>query len=381
MGDLHPEVMVVAGLYGRHPVVARSLDFMRDTTALPAWMNGISSYSLWWIRTLHDWFQRTGDRGHLARQRDYLVRLLAQVAATVRPDGSHSFPNGLIDWASARDEATTRAGMHALLAWTLQAGAALARELGERRAAAQAATAAARIARGALPVAASKQAAALAVLAGLRSPKEANRRVLAAKPAAGLSPFYGYYVLEARAQAGDIAGGLALLRTYWGGMLDLGATSFWEHFDLDWLKGARPRPSMSCPAGAATSIASAATTATAATATVCATAGPAAPPSGCRTACWASPPRSRASPRCASPRSWAAWPGPRAWCPRPTGRSACAPSAGGNRWCACPPACAASERFAQAWAAAFTPWRRSASSTEWAEAMSSSLRIISISLA
>lgn len=240
MGDLHPEIMVVHALHGAHPVVQRSLDLVRDTTPLPAWMNGLSSYSLWWIRVQYDWFQRTGDRTYLAAQLTYLTGLLEQVLATIGPDGSHSFPMGLIDWATAHDPATTTAGMHALLAWSLDAGAGLCHELGEAGLADRCRTAIRALIAHGVPPASTKQAAALAVLGGMRDPVEANRAVLAKDPGAGLSPFYGYYVLEARAKAGDIGGGLDLLRTYWGAMLDLGATSFWEHFDEQWLVGEVP---------------------------------------------------------------------------------------------------------------------------------------------
>jgi hypothetical protein len=82
-----------------------------------------------------------------------------------------------------------------------------------------------------------KQAASLLALAGLHSAEDANEQVMAVNPLAGLSPFYGYYVMQARAAAGDIAGCLEMLRKYWGGMLDMGATSFWEAFDLSWIEG------------------------------------------------------------------------------------------------------------------------------------------------
>jgi alpha-L-rhamnosidase len=45
-------------------------------------------------------------------------------------------------------------------------------------------------------------------------------------------------VLQVRAMAGDIDGSLAMIREFWGGMLSLGATSFWEHFNIDWLENA-----------------------------------------------------------------------------------------------------------------------------------------------
>jgi hypothetical protein len=81
----------------------------------------------------------------------------------------------------------------------------------------------------------SKQANAMMSLAGLFDAKAANARELAVDPLRGMSTFFGYYVLQARAKAGDYTGCLDVIGKYWGGMLDRGATTFWEHFDLDWL--------------------------------------------------------------------------------------------------------------------------------------------------
>jgi hypothetical protein len=65
-----------------------------------------------------------------------------------------------------------------------------------------------------------------------------NREVMAVDGARRMSTFYGYYVLQARAAAGDYQGCLDVIREYWGAMLDLGATTFWEDFDLDWTTNA-----------------------------------------------------------------------------------------------------------------------------------------------
>jgi alpha-L-rhamnosidase len=46
------------------------------------------------------------------------------------------------------------------------------------------------------------------------------------------------YMLQAKAKAGDYKGAIENIRTYWGGMLDMGATTFWEDFDLSWMKNA-----------------------------------------------------------------------------------------------------------------------------------------------
>lgn len=40
------------------------------------------------------------------------------------------------------------------------------------------------------------------------------------------------------AAAGNYQGAIDVIRQFWGAMLDLGATTFWEDFNLDWLPGA-----------------------------------------------------------------------------------------------------------------------------------------------
>jgi len=42
--------------------------------------------------------------------------------------------------------------------------------------------------------------------------------------------FYGYYMLEALAKAGKHQEAMDIISDYWGAMLDLGATTFWENF-------------------------------------------------------------------------------------------------------------------------------------------------------
>ena len=75
-------------------------------------------------------------------------------------------------------------------------------------------------------------------LAGLMKPEEADRRYLAVNGGHGFSTFYGYYMLRAMAAAGNYQGAIDVIRQFWGAMLDLGATTFWEDFNLDWLPGA-----------------------------------------------------------------------------------------------------------------------------------------------
>ncbi len=52
-----------------------------------------------------------------------------------------------------------------------------------------------------------------------------------------ISPYYGDYVLRAMAKMDHRDAALAWMRQFWGGMLEEGATSFWEAYDVDWYKG------------------------------------------------------------------------------------------------------------------------------------------------
>ena len=49
-----------------------------------------------------------------------------------------------------------------------------------------------------------------------------------------VSTFFGYYVLEAMSAAVEGQRAIDTIRDYWGAMLDVGATSFWEDFNLSW---------------------------------------------------------------------------------------------------------------------------------------------------
>ena len=79
---------------------------------------------------------------------------------------------------------------------------------------------------------------ALMALAGLMKAEKADKHVLSVGGAQGFSTFYGYYMLEAMAKAGNYQGAMDIISEYWGAMLDLGATTFWEDFHIDWAKNA-----------------------------------------------------------------------------------------------------------------------------------------------
>lgn len=236
IGDLHPETMVIASVFGGHEIVPATLDYQRDRSPLPAWMNGISSYSLWWVLIQRDWHRYVGDLDYLRRQHAYLVGLLELVASKVDAQGEeHLDGMRFLEWPTSGDPTAINAGLQALVVLALQAGAELCAILSDTDAANRANDAARRAASCRREPSLSKQANALLALANMAGAGRVNKDILALDPSRGLSTFYGYYILQARAMAGDYIGCLDLLRTYWGGMMDMGATTFWEGFEIDWM--------------------------------------------------------------------------------------------------------------------------------------------------
>lgn len=239
MGDTHPEVSTIHAVFGFNEVVPRSLDLTRDVTPVTEWMNGISSYSMWWVLIHEDLWLHHGDRAYLEAQQPYLTALLRRLADLIGPDGKERIDGmRFLDWPSSPNKQGVTAGLQALLVMTLESGARLMTTLGNAEVAGRCAQAAARGRQVVPAVNQSKSGAALLALAGMMEAKQASETVLKVGGPKGVSTFYGFYVLQALAKSGDAGTALEFIRTYWGAMLDLGATTFWEDFNLEWLPNA-----------------------------------------------------------------------------------------------------------------------------------------------
>ena len=239
IGDMHPEVATINAVFGFNDVVPRSLDLTRDITPVTEWMNGISSYSMWWVLIHEQWWMHHGDRAYLTAQRTYLQGLLKKLAALIGPDGRERIDGmRFLDWPSSPNKQGVTAGLQGLLVMTLESGARLMKALDDSATAALCNEAAGRGRKVVPDVNASKSGAALLSLAGMTDAKKTANDVLKVGGPKNVSTFYGFYVLQALAKAGETDTALGFISTYWGAMLDLGATTFWEDFDLDWLPNA-----------------------------------------------------------------------------------------------------------------------------------------------
>lgn len=241
IGDMHPETMTISNVFGNNPVVPKSLDFVRDHTPLPAWMNGIPSYSMWWIIMQHDWYYFHGDKNYLMQQKSYLLPLLDALLSKVGADGNENL-NGFrfLDWPSSENKPGVHAGLQALMVIAFDKGAELCKIMGEPKLAALYSSKANQMRQHAPDPNSSKQAACLMALAGMIPAEKANREVIDVGGVKKFSTYFGYYMLQAQAKAGAYETAINNIRQYWGGMLKLGATTFWEDFDLEEAANAAP---------------------------------------------------------------------------------------------------------------------------------------------
>ncbi|WP_298649953.1 alpha-L-rhamnosidase C-terminal domain-containing protein [uncultured Proteiniphilum sp.] len=233
LGDIHPEIMTINTVFGEHEVVKKSLDFGRDTTPLPGWMNGISSYSLWWIIAHRDLYLYQGDLDYLKEQQSYLSALIHQVISKIGSNGNEQLDGGrFLDWPTSESPNVTHSGLQSLMVMAIQAGTDIAGWTNDEQLKKTCANALRSLRKHTPAMHDNKQAAALLALADMVPAGQASQVILR-DGANDFATFYGYYMLEALAKDGKYREAMDIISDYWGAMLDLGATTFWENFNYE----------------------------------------------------------------------------------------------------------------------------------------------------
>ncbi|MEM8765343.1 MAG: alpha-L-rhamnosidase [Bacteroidota bacterium] len=233
VGDMHPEVMTINTVFGNHEIVRKSLDLARDQHPLPQWMNGISSYSMWWLLIHKNVYDYHGDLDYLKEQENYMIGLLDQLSAFIDKNNKEILDGGrFMDWPTSEIPEAVHAGLQAMMIMTFEAGSEMMGIYQKSDLQKKYSNVAERLRKHKPKGNTTKQAAALMALANLEDAKKINEKILTKDGVQRMSTFYGYYILEAMAKANDYKGALKVIRDYWGGMLDLGATTFWEDFDI-----------------------------------------------------------------------------------------------------------------------------------------------------
>lgn len=238
IGDSHPEMLTTQTVFGRLKVFEESIDEARDAYPLPDWINTMPSYSLWWMIIVHDQYIFNGDREYLNANLGYLEGITEQVTSCIDENGSLNLPSYFIDWPN-HDTPAEKEGVKALCVPALKKAAALLEIAGNTSLSEKAQNAAVKLLEAGADCSGSKSTEALAYLSGFDS-KEHTAEILTKNGAKGVSTFFSYYILKALFDSGRKTEALEIMKEYYGAMLDMGATSFWEDFNIEWTENSAP---------------------------------------------------------------------------------------------------------------------------------------------
>lgn len=239
VGDMQPEVSAITYLYNQCDLVEKTLREAIAHNPMPNWIVSMPTYSFWLIKIVCDYYQRTGNKQFTLQCLPYLEQTLALFDGCVDDLGNCDFSSVVtvknpffVDWptsASGDEEQGGRFIFHMGLNALIQLYQLLDMPVNplcykvlnklNNHPTAQVN---------------SKSALSLGYLVGKISPESALPKL--ADGANGLTTFMSYFILCAITDCHGIDHALDVAKQYFGGMLQRGATTFWENFDLSWLK-------------------------------------------------------------------------------------------------------------------------------------------------
>ena len=228
IGDIHPEMLALTTLYGRMAQIERSMNFVKAQTPLPGWMNKMPTYSLWWIIIVTDYYARTGAERFAKKQIKYLKQLLLQLDECVAENGELRFPSYFLDWQTFEKLDAIR-GVRAIGIIAARKAAEFLKAFGEdssltenllRRFCLQ-------------PIGKTESKAVLGLKYFAVGLDEEDKALLIKDGAKGISTFMSYYIFKAVASF-DKEKAVSMMKEYYGAMLDKGATTFFEDYELSW---------------------------------------------------------------------------------------------------------------------------------------------------
>jgi len=257
-GDLDVTGRVIDDVFADRPLMEDTFTRLLNETRGTRHVNGITGYSALWIDSVTDFYRDTDDHQFLMRMHGGLLALLHTMDRDIGPDGLFTpspHEHVFVDWSpglsSNTPEARRATDFEYLLAY--KDAAWLLEEMGDRSAAAHYAARYEKLRTKAHSLlmntathtfGSTVQTNAMAVLSGVATETdypELWSRVFAkinvvTPESPRLTPYYGFYILEAMAQLGHRVEAVRWLRDFWGGMIAEGATSFWESYDPRWTK-------------------------------------------------------------------------------------------------------------------------------------------------
>ena len=262
MGDLHVSGEVINNVFADQFLMEQTMQRLRNDaqrghkpSELPgANVNDIPGYTCAWIAGMADLYRHIGNRAYIESQHQALLTMLAFMQQDF--DSNGVFANNhrqwpFVDWAPLfnGDTPQARAATHLFMVKAAREAVFLLNKLGDSANAAKYNQWAEDLTATAQKYLVTdgtfgdrRQENSMAIYSGVATPSQVSSiydRVLKpGTPAWGIttSPYYSNYVLLALSQAGHTQDATNYVRSFWGGMLAEGATSWWEGYDPTWEK-------------------------------------------------------------------------------------------------------------------------------------------------
>ena len=238
MGDLYAELRALHALYGDHPAIRPTMEFMLDEAKESGIFNGISPYSPYFFTALREYLKYVPAADWAISHKVNICNVADKMLARWENEKELLLTHGIIDWHE--ESGLAQNGYPALLAWGVLACRDVAEIFGDQDLK-QRCTDVYNDIRNSFVLAdtnGSKSVAAAAVAGGLADPQKVWQEILSQQAETGLSTLHMDNILKAWSRAGKTAPAIELLKKYYGGMLSLGSTTFWEHFELEYLDNA-----------------------------------------------------------------------------------------------------------------------------------------------
>jgi alpha-L-rhamnosidase len=258
MGDLDVSGRTIEDVFGNRFLMEQTLDKLIGHAPIKNNVNGIPGYSAFWITGEAEYYRHTGSKQQLAAFHDRLIELMQYMekeldSHNLYANKDHSWT--FVDWSPELYGETPEAWRATQMEFyaAFQQGVYLLNQMGdtdnamlfEQRAAKMKAAAQQYLLDASTGSFGTRwQTNGMAVLSGVADPSQYEAIWKASLASVGhikydpliITPYYNYYVVSAMAKMGHRQAALNWIRQYWGGMIDEGATSFWEGYDPSWYK-------------------------------------------------------------------------------------------------------------------------------------------------
>ena len=257
MGDTDVMGRTIEDTFDDHFLMEDTLDRLLGPAPVRQHVNGIPGYSAFWFTGVAQYYRSTGSKAFLEKEHERMLQLLAYVDKEFDAQDIYANKSNVwlyVDWSPelSGDNAETRRATtlefynaYREAAWMLaELGDAANADHYQQRAAAIKAAAQQHLLDPATGTFGPRwQTNAAAVVSGAADPAQYPAIWNDVLSHVGhvrynglvVTPYYNYYVISAMAQMGHRKDALDWIRQYWGGMIDEGATSYWEAYDPDWL--------------------------------------------------------------------------------------------------------------------------------------------------